>query len=339
MLLKNISRKTNIQYFFIFVLSTLGLFKLLFENKSNPSSNQFFPCFEQPYFTILENHFLYVKIFTFLLFIGNAILLNYILRKHKLIEINKYYPAFFYLLFFLSFLKTTLAIPLFINTLIILFLLPIFLNISKKNYKLQHGFIFGFFCSLISLIYPSFLFFILLLYIILIINGFHDWRSFLIPLLGVLVFNIYFFSILYFIGYSDYNFFFDFYSNLMSFKFLQINYTNIFQLFIYGCFFIFYLSFLYLIVSKVSKMNIFVRKKYYFLLLSSAFGLFFIFFSTSSYCIGIMFFITILAVMGGICETFIKKRLLYNVLIFILLLSIIFNYLSSYFVCLNLTIV
>lgn len=336
MLLKNISRRTNIQYFFIFILSILGLLKLLFENKHNLPSNQFFPYIEQQYFTIINNYFLLIKILTFIFYVGNAILLNYVLRKHKLIEINKYYPAFFYLLFFLSFLKTTLLIPLVINTLIILFFLPIFFNISRKNYKLQHGFIFGFLCSLIMLIYPAFSFFLLLFYIILIINGFQDWRSFIMPLLGLLVFNIYFFSILYFIDYSDYNFLFDFYHNSMFLKFLKIDYTNFSQLIIYSCFFIFYISFLYLIVSKVSKNNIFIRKKYYFLLLGSVFGLFFILFSVNSYCIGVVFFITILATMGGICETFIKKRFLYNILIFILLLSIILNYFSPYLACLNL---
>jgi len=331
MLLKNASRKTGLQQFLIILLALFALIKLFFEEKDVASIGNFISLFGNSFVEIYDKYFIFIKLITYIFYIGNAIILIYILRKHKLIELHKYYPAFFYVLFFLVFLKSTLLIPLFINTLILLFLLPTFLIISEKNYKQQYGFIFGLFCGLIMLIYAPFLFFFLLIYLVLIINGFYDWKNYIMPLLGLLITYIYFFSTLYLFDYKSYTYLFYFYFDQFTFLPFHFACINPFQIIIYSCIFVFYVLFSYLLFSKASKMNIFIRKKYYFLLLGSLFGLFFSFLLIDYQYIGILFFISILSAMGGICESLIKKRIFYNILIFIFIIAILLDYFSRYF--------
>lgn len=331
MLLKNSSRKSGQQQFFMILLLVLAFFKLLFETKDVSSLNIYTSLFGKSFIDNFFSFYIYIKIITFILYAGNSFLIIYIFRKHKLIELHKYYPGFFYLLFALFLLKTSLVIPLFINSIILVFLIPPFLTISEKNYKPQFGVVFGLFCGLIMLIYAPFFIFFLLIYIALIINGFYDWRNYIMPLLGLLITYLYFFSILYFIDYNSYIYLFSYY--IHQFKCTSFSYTsdNLFLIITYICILIFYIIFSYLLFSRSSNMNIFVRKKYYFLLISSFVGMLFSYFFIECQAIGIIFFITILSAMGGICESLIKKRFLYNILIIILLLSIILGYLYPYY--------
>ncbi len=326
MLLKNASRKTTQQLFYIILLVIIALVKLIIEEKNIIDSDNF-PCIFNFYFSqLFNNNYLIFKIGTFILYILNAILLTYILKKHKLIELHKYYPSFFYLLFCLFIIKTSLFIPLLINSIILIFLIsPLFL-ISEKNYTQKKGFIFGLFCGFITLIYAPFIFFFLLIYLIFILNGIYAWRNYIIPLLGLVLSYIYFLSFLYLIDYENYLSLFSFYLNQAAIIFLQINFSNYFQAISYFSFFIFYLLFFYLLLSKAPTMNIFTRKKFYFLLLYSFFSLIFTFIFTECKLLGFVLFITMLSIMGGICESFIKKRYLYNILILIFLLSLLADY-------------
>jgi hypothetical protein len=331
MLLKNSSHKSNHQQFFLIFLLIIAFLKLFFEKFDTFSLNNYVSLFGNYFLELFKTNYIYLKIISFLLYIGNVFVIIYILRKQKLIELHKYYPGFFYLLFNLFFLQTSMIIPLFINTIILIFLLPPFLNISEKNYKLEYGFVFGLFCGLIMLLYSPFIVFFLLIYLILIINGYYDWRSYIMPFLGLLILYIYFFSALYLFDYKNYSSLLNFY--IHQFKWNPILFTSLnpFQIVSYSCIFVFYVLFSYLLFSKSSNMNIFVRKKFYFFLISSFIGLLFSFFLIECRTIGIIFFITILSAMGGICEPLIKRRFLYNILIFILLLSLILDFLYPYF--------
>lgn len=326
MLLKNASRKTSLQLLYIIVLSILAFFKLIAEEKDINIIHCPLLTLVPYFYQLVDNHFFIFKIATFLLYIFNAILLTYILRKHKLIELHKYYPSFFFLLFGLFILQTSLFIPFLINSIILIFLIPPLFSISDKNYNQKNGLVFGFFCGSIMLLYAPFVFFFLLIYFVFILNGVSTWRTYVIPFLGLLLSYIYFFSALYLADYENYSFLLSFYSNQFTIAPFSIDFTNYFQIIIYSCFLLFYLIFFYLLLVKSNTMSIFIRKKYYFILLYSVFSIIFSYIFSNCCFLGSTIFITILSTMVGIYESFIKKRLIYNILILIFLLALLADY-------------
>lgn len=297
---KNVSRNKSLQKIIIIIFSILGLLKLIFENKDLSFLQDYVSVFGQHLFIVFEEYYLFFKIGTFILFILNGFVLTYILRKHKLVELHQYFPCIFYLLFLLFFLTTTFFIPLLVNLLIIIFLLPPFFKISEKNYKEKNGILFGIFCGLIMLMYAPFLLFFFLIYLILILNNFSNWRNYMLPFIGLLITYIYFFSILYFIDFNHFNFLLPAY--ILQFEVIPFAFfsANKYHIILYSLFIIIYLFFSYNLFSKSASMNIFIRKKYYFLLLSSFFGLLLNCLFKENQSIGLLLFLTLLSSMGGI---------------------------------------
>ncbi len=302
---KKARRKKRLQKIFIFILAVLGLLKLLFENEIYTFAHDDIKFLGQFSINVYGQYYWFFKSAVFILYIVNALLLTFILRKHKLIELHRYFPSIFYLLLFLFFLKTSFFIPLCINSLIILFLLSPFLKISEKDYKEKNGIVFGIFCGIIMLIYAPFIFYFLLIFLIFILNNFYNWRSYVLPLLGLIITYIYFFSILYLIDFNYFNILWE--SYIFQFRLTtSFSYAS-YQIILYSILFVLYLFFSYSIFSRSANMNIFIRKKYYFFLLSSLFALFFCFLFREVQSIGFILFLTLLSSMGGILFSGTKK--------------------------------
>ena len=66
------------------------------------------------------------------------------------------------------------------------------------------------------------------------------------------------------------------------------------------------------------------KKKYYSLLISSLLSIAFGIFKEKSHMFSIVF-LSLISILGGISEQFIKYRIVYNIIILILLISIILN--------------
>jgi hypothetical protein len=275
-------------------------------------------------------HFLYTnpslaKIIILFLLLFNSIALYFLLKKHKLIELHNYTVSTFYLIFCLYFLSSSFLIPLFLNSLIILFLFPLLLTISEQNYKPEQGIVFGLFCGIISLFYAPFILFFLFAFIILQLNGMYYWKNYIMPIIGLIICYIYFFSLLYFIDFIDFSSFFSFYANqfhLVDFTAISFSYIT---LIIFGCILLFYFLFSFSLLYKSPNMNILIRKKYYCLLISSLLGILLNLIFVENQLLGSIVFVSILSLLGGIAEQFIRYRFLYNILIIILLISIIIN--------------
>ena len=153
------------------------------------------------------------------------------------------------------------------------------------------------------------------------------WRFYLANLcysfFGFIIILYLFFSALYLADYENYSFII-FYSNQFTIAPFSIDFTNYFQIIIYSCLLLFYLIFLFTF-SKIKYNSIFIRKNtisYYYIRFSVSFLVIF-----SNCCfLGSTIFITILSTMVGIYESFIKKRLIYNILILIFLLALLADY-------------
>lgn len=324
MLFKNTSQRTGLQKVIYFIFFLLCFFKLFFE-KSNPLNLDYMTYFRPDLF-----HFLYIypfiaKIIILFLLLFNSFALYYLLKKHKLIELHNYTVCTFYLIFSLYFLSSSFLIPLFLNALIILFLFPLFLTISEKNNKPEQGIVFGLFCGIICLFYIPFILFFLFIFIILQLNGTYYWKNYIMPVIGLIIWYIYFFSFLYFIDFNNFSSFFPFYAN----QFKLIDFTTIsftyMEIIIFGCILLLYLMFSFSLLNKSTNMNILIRKKYYCLLISSLLGLVLSFIFIKNQFFGSIVFVSILSLLGGIAEQFIRFRFIYNIIIIILLICIIIN--------------
>ena len=302
---KKANRKKRLQKIFIFILAVLGVLKLLFENEIFAFVDDEIKFLGQYTINVYGDYYWVFKTAVFILFIVNALMLTFILRKHKLIELHRYFPSIFYMLFFLFFLKTSLFILLLINSIIILFLLPPFLKISEKDYKEKNGIAFGLFCGIIILLYAPFIFYFLLIYLIFILNNFYNWRNYVLPLLGLIITAIYFFSILYLIDFKYIDALLE--SYVSQFRLTASFSYATYEIVLYSFLLILYFIFSYSIFSRSGSMNIFIRKKYYFFLLSSLFALFFCFLFREIQSIGFILFLTLLSSMGGILYSGTKK--------------------------------
>jgi hypothetical protein len=155
------------------------------------------------------------------------------------------------------------------------------------------------------LIYAPFIFYFLLIFLIFILNNFYNCRSYVLPLLGLIITYIYFFSILYLIDFNYFNILWE--SYIFQFRLTtSFSYAS-YQIILYSILFVLYLFFSYSIFSRSANMNIFIRKKYYFFLLSSLFALFFCFLFREVQSIGFILFLTLLSSMGGILFSGTKK--------------------------------
>lgn len=324
MLFKNTSQRTGLQKVIYFIFFLLCFFKLLLE-KSNPMILDYMTYFHPNLF-----HFLYIypflaKIIILFLLLFNSIALYYLLKKHKLIELHNYTVCTFYLIFCLYFLSSSFLIPLFLNSLIILFIFPLLLTISEQNNKPEQGIVFGLYCGIISLFYAPFILFFLFAFIILQLNGMYYWKNYIMPVIGLIIWYIYFFSFLYFIDFKNFSAFFSFYANQFKFiDFTTVSFSYM-EIIIIGCILLFYLLFSFSLLYKSPNMNILIRKKYYCLLISSLLGFLLYLIFIENQFLGSIVFVSILSLLGGIAEQFIRYRFIYNIIIIILLICIIIN--------------
>ena len=324
MLFKNISQRTGLQKIIYFIFFLLCFLKL-FLGKSDLLILDYMTYFQSDFFHFLYTNPSLAKIIILFLLLFNSIALYFLLKKHKLIELHNYTVSTFYLIFCLYFLSSSFLIPLFLNSLIILFLFPLLLTISEQNYKPEQGIVFGLFCGIISLFYAPFILFFLFAFIILQLNGMYYWKNYIMPIVGLIICYIYFFSILYLIDFKGFTSFFSFYLNqfkLIDFSIISFSYI---EFIIFGCILLFYFLFSFSLLYKSPNMNILIRKKYYCLLISSLLGILLNIFFIENQFLGSIVFVSILSLIGGIVEQFIKYRFIYNIIIIILLICIIIN--------------
>lgn len=324
MLVKNATRKFSLQkiiFSFFFFLCFLKLFLYT----SNDIAIDYISYFNTDFFHFIYDYPILIKFIILFLLLLNSISLYFLLKKHKLIDFHNYYVSIFYLIFCFYFLRVSFIFPLFINFLIIIFILPSLLTINEKSYQPEHGIVFGIFCGIISLFYAPFILFFIFAFVIFQLNGLYFWKNYIMPLIGLLILYIYFFSFLYFFDFNNYSSLFSFYINQFRISVFNNISFNYLQYIIYGCFLLLFLLFSYTLLSKSSNMNIITRKKYYSLLISSLLSIAFgIFFKEKSHMFSIVF-LSLISILGGISEQFIKYRIVYNIIILILLISIILN--------------
>ena len=138
MLVKNATRKSSLQkiiFSFFFFLCFLKLFLYT----SNDIAIDYISYFNTDFFHFIYDYPILIKFIILFLLLLNSISLYFLLKKHKLIDFHNYYVSIFYLIFCFYFLRVSFIFPLFINFLIIIFILPSLLTINEKAINRNMG--------------------------------------------------------------------------------------------------------------------------------------------------------------------------------------------------------
>lgn len=233
-------------------------------------------------FPFLQQEMVYRLTSIFLLTI-NTFVLIFVMRKQKLIELRNYYPALIYLLLSCVF-SDILNPPVLLVGLV--FTLNFFGNLfdweeSNINRKI---FRYGFCVGVLALLYFPLALLLFFVYWMCIILGRVNFRSITLPILGLFLPFLYWYSALYVLGYD-----FSFQQiipqmgkNLLAFSCFEITESAFTVISTVILLLICFKSF-YSIIKLIGKMSVFRRKKYYILLILFLFSMIFAYFYSPFY--------------------------------------------------------
>jgi len=260
-------RNANIQLFFTVVCYLCCLYKILephyFTNKIMKETLFFF--LDRPSFCCLS---------AFLLAI-NAIAMTFVLRKLRLIEFKNYFPSLFYLLF--SFVFSTCLNPL-ILLVGTVFIFGIFYNSFdfEENNTHRKMFLIGFSAGILALIHLPLIAVLFFAYLVAVIYRRINFRILLLPIVGVILPFIYWYSISYIIGID-----FSFQETLQQMK-MNILHFQFFEMFKISTVFavlllLIALKLIHSLLVAIGKASVLRRKKYDIMLLFFLFSIVFSF--------------------------------------------------------------
>jgi len=143
-----------------------------------------------PLFELFGNLFNSIKwlstLIAFLLVLGQAFLLNYIVNENEVLKKQSYLPALFYLLFLSNNSSMLVLHPLLFSNLFLLFALNKLMSSYRKDNAFSQAFDAGLLLSLASLFYLPYVLFFPILGIAFVLFRPFIWREWFISFLGVL---------------------------------------------------------------------------------------------------------------------------------------------------------
>jgi hypothetical protein len=161
-------------------------------------------------FVFLYDYPFISKIITSVFLLVNAVLLVFFLRRFSLIELRNYYPALFYLLFIFMFSQIMNPWSMLTGFFIIVGVFPQLFDLDENNIQ-SKTFMYGLWCGILAVIDFYFIFLLLFIYLVCLLDRIYTFRSFILPVVGASVSFIYLFSILYLTNNAHYiNDFFSF---------------------------------------------------------------------------------------------------------------------------------
>ena len=208
---------------------------------------------------LLDDNPLFKIILSFLLLIGQSILLKVLLSSNDLSPKNSILPSFLYVLLMSSFAGFQNIHPLLFANFFLIVALQIILAAYSKPDSYEQVFNATFLIALGSMFYFPVVFFILFIWLVFLVFSLLKWREWIISLLGFITPYFFLFSF-YFLNntienkIASYMVFF----KKMNFHGSHFTISNFIFLGVLGLFFIF--SF-FSISSRLSEKSIFYRKK------------------------------------------------------------------------------
>ena len=147
-------------------------------------------------FVFLYDYPFISRIITSVFLLINAVFLVFFLRRFSLIELRNYYPALFYLLFVFMFPQLINPWSVLTGFFIIVGVFPQLFDLDENNIQ-SKTFMYGLWCGILAVIDFYFIFLLLFIYLVCLLDRIYTFRSFILPVVGASVSFIYLFSILY----------------------------------------------------------------------------------------------------------------------------------------------
>lgn len=289
-------------------------------------------------FVFLYNYPFISKIITSAFLLLNAVFLVVFLRRFSLIELRNYYPALFYLLFVFMFPQVMNPWGMLTGFFIIVGVFSQLFDLDENNIQ-SKTFMYGLWCGILSVIDSYFIFLLLFIYLVCLMERIYSFRSFILPIVGASVAFIYLFSILYLTNNSPYisDFFAFARQKMQEMSLLNINIHEMGKAFsahhymsgmlITGNVILVMFSF-FRLWSKASSVVINKRKKYYiFLLFILLFAIYILFFQAYNVLLNHILLI-LYAIIFSLSLSHIKR---YGFLFFIILIFFALSILSMIF--------
>ena len=252
-----------------------------------------------------------------LVYLGSAVLLLMTVWHHKLAELRKYYPAILMLLLPQTVLASTGWQDLFVLFLLCAFYYSFLFSIYTKAYEPNSGISFGLLCGLLGYLYAPFVLLLLFIYALLISRRLVSVRTLLMPVVGLLIFVLYVCSFYYLFDYPLDDLVGRTQLQLKSMVFSPLNFPLI-PLISCAVSLLLYIVVAYRMIRYLYKKNILLRKKCVILLFLSLYFWVLALFAPDSNHMPLLAFWSVLVMMLCEEEGFMKNRLFYNLMFFVL---------------------
>ena len=179
MFLKRAVQQIPLQVMFVVLAGLLALLRLFFLAGDTPSPFDPFPQFYGRYAPLLSA-------FSLLLLAASALFLQVFMRQTRLTENRKYYPLMLLPLVLLLFLDASDWWVLCLVLLLCGFFLPALFSVyAKESYRQNAGVVVGMLCGCMGMMDAPLLLLLLFYYGLLFAHRLANFRSLLLPLLGV----------------------------------------------------------------------------------------------------------------------------------------------------------
>jgi hypothetical protein len=162
-----------------------------------PSQTSYMP-FYSAVLSVFGNNTFLIKLFTFILVIIQGLLLVGFNKKFILIANRTYLPAFFFILISSSFIPAQQINPIILGIFFVFLSMDFIFRTYRVEYALNEIYISGFFIAFASLFWASYLYFLILLFISLIILRTFSLREWIVALLGFLT-PLFFVFVIYYV--------------------------------------------------------------------------------------------------------------------------------------------
>lgn len=178
MFLKRAVQLIPLQIVLVVLSGVLAIVRLWVFPDAGPSASGAFPD------AYTKSPDMFAMLSLLLLLVSAALLLNLSHRTH-LVEHRKYYPAMLLPLLLSLFVQASDWFALAVLALLCLCLYPLLFSFYSKEYRQNNGLVFGFLCGVAALMHFSLALLLLFYYVMLLTHRMVNWRSLLLPVVGL----------------------------------------------------------------------------------------------------------------------------------------------------------
>lgn len=306
MFLRRAVQQIPLQFMLVAAAALLAMLRLFLFADEGPSA-----C--EPFMSAYGRNPVLFSMLSLLLLSASAVFLQVFMRYSRMVENSKYYPLMLLPLLLLLFMQASDWVAFCFVFLFCSFVCPALFSVYvRETYRQNAGLVFGMMCGCMSLVYAPLVLLILFYYVLLGTHRLLNFRSLLLPIVGLALFAVYCCFFCYLAEFPLHS--------LLRYQAGQWCGLR-FRLPSSGsplpsvwALFLLYVPVAYRIIGSLYTKNIIVRKKCVLLFFLSLFFLLLFLLTPYGNPVPLCGFAVVLLMMLCVEEAYLKRRLLYNLL-------------------------